>query len=387
MNRNRTSSPNLEKPTANACAFPNHPAVLEGLGDVSLRENRKPAAEHFYRSALRIHSGSASLLNKLANLLAQRGLAHEAEEHYRRALILEPGFADAHFNLGSSCGRAGRIQEALQHLRQAVALKSNFKEAWETLAMTLEEENELQEAVACWERVLEPDPGWIKGRWASSLTLLKMGRLLEGWAAYEHRFQLPELIPPRKFFAPPWEGQAFDRQTLLITAEQALGDTIQFIRYTQQVKALGGTVVVECQAPLVALLKACSGIDQVVVTGQPLPHYDWHVSLMSLPHIFQTTLATIPSDTPYLNCQCRQKTRAADSDRTGVGRQSRKQQRDQMRSCAFEVFLPLSRFHRFVGCACKRKSRCQIKMPLQPASPSCESISMIFLTLPSRSQG
>jgi tetratricopeptide (TPR) repeat protein len=246
---------------------PNHPAALEGLGDLSLRESRKPAAEHFYRSALRVHSGSASLLNKLANLLAQRGLVHEAEEHCRRALILEPGFADAHFNLGSSCGRAGRTQEALQHLRQAVALKSDFKEAWETLAMTFEEENDLQEAVACWERVLELDPGWIKGRWASSLTLLKMGRLLEGWAAYEYRFQRPELIPPRKFSAPRWEGQSFDKQTLLITAEQGLGDTIQFVRYAQRVKALGGTVVLECQALLVALLKGCSGIGQVVAAA------------------------------------------------------------------------------------------------------------------------
>ena len=188
---------------------PNHPAALEGLGDVSLRENRKPAAEHFYRSALRAGSSSAPLLNKLANLLAQRGLSAEAEECYRRALALDPGFADAHFNLGSACGRAGRTQEALHHLRQAVALKSNFKEAWETLAMTLEEENDLQEALACWERVLELDPGWIKGRWASSLTLLKMGRLLEGFASYECRFQIPELIPPREFSAP-----ALDRAAL-----------------------------------------------------------------------------------------------------------------------------------------------------------------------------
>ncbi len=102
---------------------------------MSLRENRKPAAEHFYRSALRAGSSSAPLLNKLANLLAQRGLSAEAEECYRKALALDPGFADAHFNLGSACGRAGRTQDALHHLRQAVALKPSFKEAWETLAM------------------------------------------------------------------------------------------------------------------------------------------------------------------------------------------------------------------------------------------------------------
>jgi len=321
---------------------PNHPAALEGLADVSLHENRKSAAEHFYRSALRAGSGSASLLNKLANLLAQRGLSAEAEECYRNALTLAPGFADAHFNLGSACGRAGRLEEALHHLRQAVALKPSFKEAWETLAMSLEEEGSLQEALACWERVLQLDTGWTKGRWACSLTLLKMGRLPEGWASYECRLQIPELIPPREFNAPLWTGQPFQQQTLLITAEQGLGDTIQFIRYAPLVKARGENVVVECQAPLADLLKSCSGIDQVVASGQPLPAYDWHVSLMSLPQIFQTTLATIPSDIPYLSPIHRLERTPRQPLRVGlVWAGNPKQQRDRMRSCQFERLLPL----------------------------------------------
>lgn len=320
----------------------NHPGALEGLGDVSLRENRKSAAEHFYRSALRVCSDSASLMNKLANLLAQRGLQAEAEEYYRKALALVPSFADAHFNLGSAYGRAGRTQEALGHLREAVALRSNFKEAWETLATSLEEEGNLEEALDCWDRVLELDPAWIKGRWARSLTLLKMGRLLEGWAYYESRFQVPELIPPREFNAPLWTGQPFERKTLLITAEQGLGDTIEFIRYTPQVKARGGIVVVECQAPLKELLKSCPGIDQVVASGQALPHYDWHVSLMSLPHIFRTTLETIPSDVPYLR-PIRQVVKAPGLPlHIGlVWAGNPRQQRDRMRSCPFEELLPM----------------------------------------------
>jgi len=321
---------------------PNHPVALEGLGDVSLRENRKPAAEHFYRSALRAGSSSAPLLNKLANLQAQRGLSAEAEECYRQALALDPGFADAHFNLGSACGRAGRAQDALHHLRQAVALKPSFKEAWETLALSLEEDGSLHEAWACWERVLQLDPGWIKGRWACSLTLLKMGRLLEGWASYEWRLQIPELIPPRDFNAPAWTGQPFQQQTLLIVAEQGLGDTIQFIRYAPLVKARGGIVTVECQAPLADLLKSCSGIDQIVASGQSLPHYDWCVSLMSLPHIFQTTLETIPSEVPYLGPRHPIKRTPGKRLRVGlVWAGNPKQQRDRMRSCPFEELLPL----------------------------------------------
>jgi tetratricopeptide (TPR) repeat protein len=320
----------------------NHHGALEGMGDVALRENRKPAAEHFYRSALRAGTGRAPLLNKLGNLLAQRGLSAEAEECYRKALTLAPGFAEAHFNLGSACGRAGRTQEALDHLRQAVTLNPSFKEAWETLAMSLEEEVRLPEAVACWQRVHQLDAGWIKGRWACSLSLLKMGRLPEGWASYEYRLQIPELIPRRDFNAPLWTGQPFHQQTLLITAEQGLGDTIQFIRYAPLAKARGGTVVVECHAPLADLLKSCPAIDHIVASGRALPHYDWHVSLMSLPHIFQTTLETIPAEVPYLRATHPVQRTPGKALHIGlVWAGNPKQQRDRKRSCPFKELLPL----------------------------------------------
>jgi len=100
--------------------------------------------------------------------------------------------------------------------------------------------------------------------------------------------------------------------------------------------------VVECQAPLADLLKSCSGIDQVVASGQPLPAYDWHVSLMSLPQIFQTTLATIPSDIPYLSPIHRLERTPRQPLRVGlVWAGNPKQQRDRMRSCQFERLLPL----------------------------------------------
>jgi hypothetical protein len=154
--------------------------------------------------------------------------------------------------------------------------------------------------------------------------------------------QIPELIPPRDFNAPLWTGQPFVEQTLLITAEQGLGDTIQFIRYAPRVKARGGTVAVECQAPLVDLLRSCSGIDQVIASGQALPHYNWHVSLMSLPYIFQTTIETIPSEVPYLrpvHPVRRVQGRLLQVGLAWAGNPTH--QRDRKRSCRFEELLPL----------------------------------------------
>jgi hypothetical protein len=144
--------------------------------------------------------------------------------------------------------------------------------------------------------------------------LLKQGRFQEGWHAYESRLEMPNLIPPREFLAPAWQGEEFHGQTLLITAEQGLGDAIQFIRYAALVKARGGSVVVECQPSLVRLFQTCPGVDDVVCRGGTLPLYHWHVSLLSLPYIFQTTLTSIPAQVPYLGRSVQRKATLRDRE-------------------------------------------------------------------------
>jgi hypothetical protein len=95
-------------------------------------------------------------------------------------------------------------------------------------------------------------------------------------------------------------GPGRHRRTILLHAEQGLGDTLQFIRYAPLVQQRGGEVVVECQETLLPLLATCPGIDQLVARGAPLPAFDTHAPLLSLPGILGTTLTTIPANIPYL---------------------------------------------------------------------------------------
>ena len=89
-------------------------------------------------------------------------------------------------------------------------------------------------------------------------------------------------------------------KTILLQAEQGLGDTIQFIRYAPLVKRRGGTVILECQPALLRLLQSCAGVDRLLAQGSSLPHFDVHAPLLSLPGILGTTLSTIPAEVPYL---------------------------------------------------------------------------------------
>ena len=78
---------------------------------------------------------------------------------------------------------------------------------------------------------------------------------------------------------------------------------MQFVRFAALVQARGGTVVLECQKKLGPLLSSCPGASRVLEYGSPLPSFDVHCPLLSLPRIFQTTLATVPAPVPYLSAR------------------------------------------------------------------------------------
>ena len=100
---------------------------------------------------------------------------------------------------------------------------------------------------------------------------------------------------------PEWDGSPLDGRTVLVHAEQGIGDLVHFVRYAPLVRARGAArLVLECPPNAVELLRGAPGIDEVIAAGEPLPRVDVHAYLMSMPHYFDTTLATIPADVPYL---------------------------------------------------------------------------------------
>jgi hypothetical protein len=102
------------------------------------------------------------------------------------------------------------------------------------------------------------------------------------------------------FPRPRWNGEPLDAKTILLAAEQGLGDTLQFVRYAPLLRKRCAKVIVACQKTLIPLLSNTPGIDQLFPPAVELPHFDVWASLVSLPGIMGTTLETIPADIPYL---------------------------------------------------------------------------------------
>jgi hypothetical protein len=198
-------------------------------------------------------------------VLKQGGRLEEAESSYHRVLELAPEYVNAHNNLGHALYEQGRYDEAGACFRRALELNPNHAEAHGNL---------------------------------SHLLLLK-GDFEPGWREYEWRWKSRDLRP-REFEQPRWDGGPLAGKTILLHAEQGLGDTIQFVRYATVVKSMGAEVLMECPLPLKSLLTSCSGIDRLIGFGEALPAFDVHAPLLSLPGIFKTTLETIPAKVSYL---------------------------------------------------------------------------------------
>ncbi len=99
-----------------------------------------------------------------------------------------------------------------------------------------------------------------------------------------------------------WNGESLAGKRVLVRCYHGLGDTVQFIRYAPILKSVAREVVVWAQPGLLPLLETVEGIDELLPLhdGTPETGYDIDVELMELPHIFRTTLETIPNRVPYL---------------------------------------------------------------------------------------
>ena len=274
---------------------PDDAAAHYNLGLVLNDQGKLAEAVACYRRALELRPDYAEAHNNLGNAFKNQEKLADAIACYYRALELRPDYAEAYSNLGAALRGEGKLEEAIACYRRALQLKPDNAEAHSNLGLAFVDQRRLEEAAACYRRALELKPDLAEAHFNRSFLWLLSGNFAQGWPEYECRWQA------HRFAQPLWGGEALAGKTILLHAEQGFGDTIQFVRYAPIVKQHGGTVILACQKPLLALLEGCAGIDQLIAQGNALPAFDVHAPLMSLPGILKTTLDTIPAAVPYLS--------------------------------------------------------------------------------------
>jgi tetratricopeptide (TPR) repeat protein len=274
---------------------------FSSLGLVFHRMGRFNEALASYNEGLRLAPDNVELLNRHGVALLELGRPREALEDLDRLLAADPDHFDALGNRGNALLKLNRPADALAAYDQALKHAPDNAQLLTNRAVALRRLDRPHEAVMSARRALVGKPDFAQGRFVESVARLTLGDF-SGWRGYEARWSVGFLASQRRnFTAPLWLGdESLDGKTILLHAEQGYGDTIQFVRYAPLLAARGATVVLEAQPQLARLLSTMPGVAAVVARGAPLPRFDYHCPLLSLPFACATELETIPADVPYI---------------------------------------------------------------------------------------
>lgn len=270
-------------------------------GHVLLKLNRASEAVAAFERVLAIEPRFLGARANLGNALAQLGRFEEALAQYDALLTAHPGHPEIMVNRGSALAGLGRLAEALAAYDGAIALRPDYGKARIGRGATLAALNRHQDAVAEYAGALAADKNNADLQHNEALSLLTLGDYKRGFPKYEARWLRPGMPRRAGRGKPLWLGEyPLARKTILVHAEQGLGDVIQFARYVPQLARGGAKVVMEVHRALVPLLSRLDGAASVVGRGDALPAYDVHCPVGSLPLALHTEVATIPSNVPYL---------------------------------------------------------------------------------------
>ncbi len=248
---------------------PSHYNAYNNLGMILKDYQRLNEAEKCFNISLKINKDNAMALNNLGIVFDLKGEFEKAIEAFLKAIELNGNYSEAHLNIANSYQAINNKTKALESINQAIKINSLYADA----------------------------------HFNKSLILMKYGNLKEGLIEYEWRKRKSD-YPKRKFSKPELFDHNVKNKTVFVYDEQGFGDTLQFVRYLYMLKKLGANIIFECHKSLYDLVKnieAIDGVSERVNNEEPDIHYDYHVSLISLPLYFGTTLESIPNSTPYLS--------------------------------------------------------------------------------------
>lgn len=311
---------------------PENSEISAALGAALLACERVADAGQWLAICSQRHPDHAGIARLHGRILARQHKRKQALGAFFHALSLDPMSAETHADIASALYGECDSRAALPHAE--IACRSSLSAAnISTYLCILIDLGYRDEALAFVERLMAADPGnraslllfraaalQAAGRSAEGLidareaavrapdnqvaqhhyaaALLLHGHLTaETWARYEGR---AGLLERRAWPAPElrWTDQDLSGRTIVVHAEQGLGDTLQFVRYVPMLAALGARVILAVQPSLVTLLQGTPGAAEIRPAGL-LPAFDFYCPLLSLPGQFKTTLETIPPPLPY----------------------------------------------------------------------------------------
>jgi len=277
---------------------PKHFDALHVGGAVALQLGEPQLALELMNRALKIHRDHPGVLLNRGAVYADLGDWDLALLNVNKVIALEPQNAKAYNNRGNIHRKRQHLQAALADYEHALTLEPLHYSAQNNVGNVLADLGRHAEGIAALDKALALMPQSVEAHWNQGMLCLRVGDFARGWAESEWRLHFHANLGLRASYPQPrWQGEPLEGKTLLVCAEQGLGDSIQFSRYLPALVAQGAQVIFEVQAPLIPLLPELPGVRLIPQGGELQPH-DLYVPLLSLPLHAHTDLGNIPLPLP-----------------------------------------------------------------------------------------
>jgi tetratricopeptide (TPR) repeat protein len=285
--------------------FAGDAAIWLDLSGALIRHNNPQQGAAAAQRAVELAPQQPTGYCNLASALGKLEQFDDAIAAYQRALQLGPERAEVHFDLATALECKGNNAAAETHHRRATELKPEMPLFWNGLGVNLAKQARFDEAKTAYEKAISIDPNCADAHTNLALELLARGSFEQGLAEFEWRDRCTLRANVLHIDgAPRWDGSPLAGRVLLVRAEQGLGDTVQFIRYVKLLAGQPGTIFIETQGALhrlvSELVRRTDPSIRVIPRGAPLPSFDVHCPLMSLPILLGSRFDSPPVLPPYL---------------------------------------------------------------------------------------
>lgn len=235
---------------------PNYAKAYNNLGNALHTQSKLDEAVQAYQQALQIQPDYAEAYSNLGVVLKDQGHLEEAFRTCKLAVESKPTYAAAHNNLGVILHQKGDFEEAIASYYQALEISPDNPEAYNNLGASLHAKGDIDKSVWAYEQAIITNPKFAEGHKNLGMLLLQKGDFQKGWELCECRWLCKDFpFEHRNFPQPIWDGSHLKGKSILVWAEQGVGDEIMFTSILTDLLQIEADIMVECDPRLVTLFQ------------------------------------------------------------------------------------------------------------------------------------
>ena len=277
----------------------NNPDANHILGCIRMSEGKYDESISYINKSLSVNSEDIGTLISLGCALSSKKDYKESISIFKKVASLKDDISQVHFYLGESYRQIQKFEDSLDSFKKCLSLTPDHIGCQLMIGIIYEELKKFDQAINFYKSCIETYPDYIEPHINLGMCLLLTGNYAEGWNEYEWRLKLPAQVYEMKMTKPKWTGQDISNKTLLVIAEQSIGETFQYIRFAKQLAMEGAKVIVMSQTEAIQILKQQKWILDVI-DYEDTAEYDFYTYLISIPKILEWSPVMDTQKFPYL---------------------------------------------------------------------------------------